>query len=198
MMPTFIPLCFLLALVMNAVAETYTAGSSQVNVETTILDSNNSTRKCVTYVSGMPEKYTTACFTSSFTDGATFQGCTVQLDNDATKRCDSCDACTDFNEDVGFTLDCDSILPSITNINDQVSCTLLNDANIQKILTDGTIFDSTPFDFMMDVTNLVTDDSDKENSTKTNMKNTTSGGSCTAVAYSGGIATFVSVLLFSL
>jgi hypothetical protein len=186
-------LLFLSILVVNTTAETYSVSSTEVEVETTILDENNSTRKCVTYLSNPPEKYETACFTSTYTDGGTFQHCTVQFDNSAGKRCETFSVCTDSNKQIGFLLDCDSILPSKTNVNDQEPCTVLNDTNIQAVLTDGTTFASTPFDFTLDITNLVTDDSDKENNTKTDTKNATSGGS-TIVVYGGFIATLVCVL----
>jgi hypothetical protein len=185
---------FLSTFLVNAMAETYIAGSTEVEVGTTILDTNNSTRKCVTYLTNPPEKYETACFTSFYTDGGNFQGCIIQLDNNGEKRCDKCAACTDINEEAGFVIDCDSFLPSISNYNDQVSCTIINDANIQALLTDGTTFDSIPFDFMLDTTNLVTDDSDKENSTKTNTKNATSDGTYATLAL-GGFITAVSCAL---
>ena len=181
----------------NAIAEPYTVGNTEVDVETTILDMNNSTRKCVTYLSGQPEKYETACFTSIYTDGGTFQGCIVQFDNNAEKRCDDCDACTDSDEKIGFKLDCDSFLPKKSNENDQVSCTLLNDTNIQAVLTDGTTFANMPFNFTLDMTSVVTDDSDKKNNTKTETKERRSGCTGTSVVYVGFIATLVCILSFT-
>ena len=184
---------FLSTFVIYAYAETYTSGSTSVEVKTTILDENNSTRKCITYTANPPEKYETACFTTMYTDGATFQNCIVQFDNSATKRCDDCSVCEDFDKQVGFLLDCDSLIPSKSNLNDVAPCTLLTDMNIQTVLTDDTTdtFVSTPFDFSIDTTNLVTDDSDMDNSTKTD-KDKTSGG--VPVVYCSFIATIVFVL----
>ena len=184
---------FLSTFAIRAVAETYSAGNSEVDVETTILDANNSTRKCVTYMSGKPEKYEIACFTSTFTDGGTFQKCTLQFDNDAKKQCDTCMACSDINEEVGFHLDCDSIIPSKSNLLDKGACTVLNDANIQTVLTDETTFANVPFDFTLDMTNLVTDDSDKDKQNSTKMDDETSS-SGTSVLYGVLIAAFVGVL----
>ena len=184
---------FLSTFAIRAVAETYSAGTTEVDVETTILDANNSTRKCVTYMSGKPEKYEIACFTSTFTDGGTFQECTLQFDNDAKKRCEVCAACTNSNEEVGFHLDCDSIIPSKSNLLENGACTVLNDANIQTVLTDETTFANVPFDFTLDMTNLVTDDSDKDKQNSTKMDDETSS-SGTSVLYGVLIAAFVGVL----
>jgi hypothetical protein len=53
---------------------------------------------------------------------------------------------------------------------------VLNDTNIQTLLlTDGTAFVNISFDFSVNTTYLVTDDSDKDNSTKPD-QNTTSDG----------------------
>ena len=180
-------------LAIRAVAETYSAGTTEVDVETTILDANNSTRKCVTYMSGKPEKYEIACFTSTFTDGGTFQECTLQFDNDAKKRCEVCAACTNSDEEVGFHLDCDSIIPSKSNLLEKGACTVLNDANIQTVLTDETTFANVPFDFTLDMTNLVTDDSDKDKQNSTKMDDETSS-SGTSVVYGVLITVFVGVL----
>ena len=192
MMQNFLVLFLLSTFAIRAVAETYTA-TTEVDVETTILDANNSTRKCVTYMSGKPEKYEIACFTSTFTDGGTFQECTLQFDNDENKLCEKCAACTNSNEEVGFRLDCDSIIPTKSNVLDSGACTVLNDANIQTLLTDETTFANVPFDFTLDMTNLVTDDSDKEKQNSTKMDDETSS-SGTNVVYGVLIAAFVSVL----
>ena len=184
---------FLSTFAIRAVAETYSAGNSEVDVETTILDANNSTRKCVTYMSGKPEKYEIACFTSTFTDGGTFQKCTLQFDNDENKQCDVCVVCTNSNEEVGFRLDCDSIIPSKSNVLDNGACTVLNDANIQTLLTDETTFANVPFDFTLDMTNLVTDDSDKDKQNSTKMDGETSSSGTTDL-YGVLIAAFVSVI----
>lgn len=181
---------FLSTFAIRAVAETYSAGTTEVDVETTILDANNSTRKCVTYMSGKPEKYEIACFTSTFTDGGTFQKCTLQFDND---ECDVCVVCTNSNEEVGFRLDCDSIIPSKSNLLEKGACTVLNDANIQTVLTDETTFANVPFDFTLDMTNLVTDDSDKDKQNSTKMDDETSS-SGTSFVYGVVIAAFVGVL----
>lgn len=185
-------LLFLSTFLIQAVAETYTSGSTEVEVEATILDENNSTRKCVTYMANPPEKYATACFTTIYTDGATFQGCTLQFDNSAEKRCERCEACVDFDKQVGFLLDCDSFIPSKSNLNDQVPCTLLNDLNIQTVLTDKTTFVDTPFDFSIDSTNLVTDDSEKDNITK--IDRNTSSGTSVPVVYGSFVGTIVFIL----
>ena len=186
---------FVSIFVMHAGAETYTSGSTKVEVEATIIDENNSTRKCVTYLTNPPEKYETACFTTAYTDGATFQGCTVQFDDSAEKRCDSCEACVDNDEQVGFIIDCDSLIPSKSNLNDGVPCTILNDMNIQTLLTDDSTFTSTPFDFTIDST-VVTDDSEEDNENRNKTGKDTSSG-CVPVVYGYFVAAIVFALTFS-
>ena len=188
-MPTKALILLLSTFVVNVAAETYTASGTEVKVTTTILDENNSTRKCVTYATNPPEKYETACFTTTLTDGGTFNGCIVQFDNTAIKRCDSCGPCTDSEEKVGFTIDCDSINPAKTNL----TCTLLNDMNIQTLLTDDSTdtFKDMPFSFTI-TDNLVTDDEEMGNNVTKINRTTTSGG--TTVAYDSFIIAIAFVL----
>jgi hypothetical protein len=151
----------------------YSSSSTEVEVTATIIDANNSTKKCITYLSNKPEKYTTACFTTKYTDLATFNECAVQFDNQQT--CDKCSVCQDANEKTGFEIDCDALLPSKSTINDVEPCTILSDANIQAVLTDDTTttFATTPFDFTISPT--VTDDSDMTTKNNTDDKQNTSG-----------------------
>ena len=189
MMPTKALILLLSTFVVNVAAETYTASGTEVKVTTTILDENNSTRKCITYATNPPEKYETACFSTILTDGGTFNGCIVQFDNTANKRCDSCGPCTDSEEKVGFTIDCDSIIPAKTNL----TCTLLNDMNIQTLLTDDSTdtFKDMPFSFTI-TDNLVTDDEEMGNNVTKINRTTTSGG--TTVAYDSFIIAIAFVL----
>ena len=143
----------------------YTSGSTKVDVTTTFIDNYNSTEKCVTYMSNAPEKYDTACFTTTYTDDGTFFKCTVQLGDN---QCNSCSVCETLNDEVGFRIDCDNYEPGESTYNKDPSCIMLNDTNIQRVLVDDT-FDTIPFDFMM---SLITDDQDMD--TTTNQTDTTS------------------------
>jgi hypothetical protein len=126
-------------------AESYTSGATSVDVTIEHLDNYGSSNKCVTYKSGAPdEDWDTACFTSSFTDGLTFQGCTVSFGDGV---CNSCEACEDQDENVGFTMDCFNLQPAETTM----SCIILNNANIQTVLVDDE-FASQPFAFSDNVT----------------------------------------------
>lgn len=154
------------SLLPNVSAVKYTSGSTQVDVTTTMIDKNNSTEKCVTFLTDAPEKYSTACFTTIYTDGGTFYGCKVKLGDN---ECSRCSACENNDEEVGFEIDCDSIEPAESTYTSNPACIVLNDANIQEVLVD-TVFADTPFDFSM--SSVVTDDSDMANDTSTKDKST--------------------------
>lgn len=153
---------YLSSLLLPAVsAVKYTSGSTEVDVTNTLVDANNSTEKCVEYLSNAPEKYSTACFTTLYTDGGTFMGCEVKLGD---TYCDKCVACEDGEEEVGFMIDCDNFEPAVSTYQSSPSCIVLNDANIQEVLVDE-LFASNPFTFEM--SSSVTDDSDMKNDTNT-------------------------------
>jgi hypothetical protein len=121
-------------------AEVYTAGSTKVDVTIDYLDEYGTNKKCVKFTSGAPdEKWDTACFTSFYTDGKTFNGCEVTF---GTEKCNKCDACEDEYEKVGFDIDCHNIQPEETT----TSCVLLNNTYIQKVLVDD-VFGSQTFAF---------------------------------------------------
>jgi hypothetical protein len=164
---TFVVLSALLLSSVKAVK--YSSGSTEVDVTTTLVDKNNSTEKCVTFMKNAPEKYSTACFTSLFTDGGTFMGCKIKLGD---SYCEYCQACETSERKVGYTIDCDSIEPAESTYNLNPSCVALDDANIQEVLVDDT-FSSTPFSFEM--SQSVTDDSDMINGNNT--KDEASSGS---------------------
>jgi hypothetical protein len=158
-------------LLSNTVALSYSVGSTDVTVTSSIVDVNNSTKKCVTYKTNSPEKYTTACFTTTYTDGATFYKCALEF-NSGKDKCDKCGPCTDLNENVGFNIDCDAFMPAKSNsINGREECTVLNDMSIQAVLTDGVTFDAMPFDFSISPSQAVTDDSNMKSNTTTTKTN---------------------------
>lgn len=88
-------------------------------------------------------------------------GCKIKLGEDF---CDSCQACENNDEEVGFVINCDSIEPQESTYTSDPSCVVLNDANIQKVLVDDD-FAGTAFTFEM--SKSVTDDSDLTNETNT-------------------------------
>lgn len=181
---TFVVLSTLLLPYVNAVK--YSSGSTEVDVTTTLVDKNNSTEKCVTFMTNAPEKYNTACFTTFYTDGGTFQGCEIKLGD---KYCNSCQACENSEEKAGFMIDCDSIEPAESTYSLSPSCIVLDDANIQEVLVDD-LFSSTPFTFEM--SQSVTDDSDMSNSTKDDSSSGTTGsGNRMLVLSTSAIAVFV-------
>jgi hypothetical protein len=155
---TLFVLCTFLPSYVTAVK--YSTGSTEVDVTTTLVDSNNSTEKCVTFMKNAPEKYSTACFTTLYTDGGTFMGCKIKLGD---SYCRYCQACETNKGEVGYTTDCDSIEPAESTYTLNPSCVVLDDGNIQKVLVDDT-FSGTPFSF--DMSQSVTDDSGMTNGTK--------------------------------
>ena len=121
-------------------AKTYTAGSTTVSIsQETFADSNNSTKRCVTYTSNIPEKYDTACFTSVYSDGGTFINCYV----DFQETCNRCAPCTTAEVEVGFTLDCNNAQPDEDTMG---LCTEFSDLSVQQVLVDN-VFDNMLFDW---------------------------------------------------
>jgi hypothetical protein len=136
-------------------ATVYTSGSTTVDVTIQYLDEFGSNEKCVKYISNAPEKYNTACFTTTYTDGGTFSGCQVQFGDYFCNSCAACQTTPDY--DVGYTIDCYNIQPAET-----VDCVLLNDTNIQEVLVD-TDYASQPFNY-------------SDNSTSTDRSGSIGGG----------------------
>jgi hypothetical protein len=115
-------------------------GSYKVDVTMESTDNFGSNKKCVEYLSGAPEKYTKACFTSKITDGGNFIECAVNFDSHV---CDSCAPCKTNEDLAGYTLDCFSYL---TRVNTNLLCVELTNTTIQTVLT-GTDFKDIPFNF---------------------------------------------------
>jgi hypothetical protein len=121
-------------------AVTYTSGSATVEVSEEVLDDNNSTKKCVQFTSGAPEKYEKGCFSTEYTDGGEFMSCTLEFDEMPCNKCERCNT----NEDLpGYEIDCNNIEPEEgTNY----LCEEINDLNVQRLLVDDK-FDSQPFNW---------------------------------------------------
>jgi len=130
----------LLATTRTTEAATYTSGSTSVKVSEEIIDTNNSTRKCVEYTSGAPEKWEKGCFTTEFSDGGTFIKCDVQL---GETSCASCTPCETDDSEVGYILDCYNIEPEE---NTKGLCVFLSDETVQEVLVDLK-FQSQPFEW---------------------------------------------------
>lgn len=74
-----------------------------------IIDNNNSTKRCVTYMSNKPDKYDTACLSSFYTDGGTFLRCVIYFGDE---KCNSCHVCETSDKQVGYDIDCYNAKPS--------------------------------------------------------------------------------------
>lgn len=134
-------LVLLLSTVTPTEGGTYTSGSTSVKVSQEIIDSNNSTKKCVEYMSGAPEKWDKGCFTTKFSDGGTFINCDIQLGDNF---CTSCQPCETVSFEVGYTIDCFNVEPEEDT---RGLCVLLSDENIQEVLVDEK-FRSQPFEWV--------------------------------------------------
>ena len=116
-------------LLATAASKTYRSGSTTVTISEEILDDNNSTKRCVTYESNQPEKYDTACFSSFYTDGGTFERCEVHFGDE---KCNSCHVCETSEKQVGYDIDCYNAKPSVNT----EGCDLFTDENVQGVLVD--------------------------------------------------------------
>ena len=133
-------------------AVTYTSASATVEISEEILDDNNSTKKCVLFTSGAPEKYEKGCFSAEYTDGGAFMSCSLEFDDVACTNCQRCNTAEDLP---GYEIDCNNIEPEEgTNF----LCEELNDSNVQMLLVDEK-FESQPFNWTM-----ARDDSDTTSS----------------------------------
>jgi hypothetical protein len=134
----------LASLVQQVDGKTYTSGSTTVDVTIEYVDENNSTHKCVEYVSGGPGDYQKACFATILNANGVFIDCEVAFDDGESGmvECNSCMRCETNDDEIGYQLDCYNIQPT----ENTQSCTPFNDLAIQQILVD-TQFDATPFAF---------------------------------------------------